>query len=268
MWADVILPSAMWIEREGMYGNSERRTQYFKQMVDPPGQALSDTWQIVEVARRMGFKKLFPWDKKDHIEKIWNEYIQFHAGDKHGMAPYKLLQERPGVIWPLVKGKETKWRYNAKYDPACKRGGYDFYGKPDHKAWIIMRPYEPMPEAPDKEYPFLLNTGRILEHWHTGSMTRRIPVLHNSMNVAYAEFHPDDARKLGIKEWDWVRVTSRRGNFKIRAVFGQRGMPQRGDIFIPFFDENLMVNDLTLDAYCPISKQPDYKKCAVKVEKA
>ena len=266
--ADVILPSAMWIEREGMFGNSERRTQHFKKMLNPPGEAMSDTWQIIEVARRMGFQKLFPWNRENHIEHIWKEYIRFHEGKKHGMASYGLLQEKPGVRWPFVDGKETKWRFNAKYDPACEKPGYDFYGKPDHKAWLIMRPYEPMPEAPDSEYPFLLNTGRVLEHWHSGSMTRRIPVLHQAVPETYVELNPKDAKQLGIGQGERVKISSRRGTVTLKAVINGRGNPRQGDVFVPFFDEGILINDLTLDAFCPISKQPDYKKCAVKVEKA
>nr|MCU0229155.1 molybdopterin-dependent oxidoreductase [Bryobacterales bacterium] len=129
--ADVILPSAMWIEREGMFGNSERRTQHWEKMLTPPGEAMSDTWQLIEVARRLGFQKQFPWKEEEHVQQIWNEYYRFHEGPKHNMATYNELKANPGVIWPHVNGKETKWRYNSKYDPACKQGDFDFYGKPD-----------------------------------------------------------------------------------------------------------------------------------------
>ncbi len=265
--ADVILPSAMWIEREGMFGNSERRTQHFEQMLDAPGEAMSDSWQIIEVARRMGFEELFPWDKENHIEDIWKEYTRFHEGKKHNMASYEALKSAPGLQWPNVDGKETRWRYHAKYDPACKGDSYDFYGKPDGKAWIWMRPYEPPPEIPDQDYPFWLNTGRVLEHWHTGSMTRRISVLHQAVPNSYVELNPDDAKTLGVNNGDKVRLTSRRGELELPASVNERGQPTRGQVFVPFFDESMLINDLTIDAFCPISKQPDYKKCAVKVEK-
>ncbi len=265
--ADVILPSAMWIEREGMYGNSERRTQHFDQMLDAPGESMSDTWQIIEVARRMGFEKLFPWKKEDHIKEIWKEYSLFHQGKKHGMASYEVLKNQPGAQWPFVDGKGTKWRYHGKYDPACKGDSYDFYGKPDGKAWIWARPYEAAPEEPDSEYPFLLNTGRVIEHWHTGSMTRRIPVLHQAVPNAYVELHPQDAKKMNIRNGDKVRLSSRRGKIVLPASVNERGKPVSGHVFVPFFDEGYLINELTLDAFCPISKQPDYKKCAIKVEK-
>lgn len=266
--ADVILPSAMWIEREGMFGNSERRTQHFEKMLDAPGEAMSDTWQLIEVARRLGYEKLFPWTEENHIEEIWNEYTKFHHGPDHEMATYEMLQQNPGVIWPCPGGKETKWRYHGKYDPAAKGDSFDFYGKPDGKAWIWIRPYEPAPEEPDSEYPFWLNTGRVLEHWHTGSMTRRVSVLHQAVPHSYVEINPDDARKLGIKQGDRVRLTSRRGSIVMPASVNERGVPPPGQVFVPFFDEGYLINELTLDSFCPISKQPDYKKCAVKVERA
>ncbi|MCB0737795.1 MAG: molybdopterin-dependent oxidoreductase [Bacteroidetes bacterium] len=265
--ADVVLPSAMWIEREGMYGNSERRTQHFNQLIDPPGEAMSDTWQLIEVARKLGYEKWFPWGKEEHIEKIWAEYSRFHEGAKHGMAPYEVLKKQSGAMWPYFEGKSTKWRYNAKYDPAAEGDDFDFYGKPDHKAVIFARPYEAPPEIPDSEYPFWLNTGRVLEHWHTGSMTRRIKVLHQAVPNSYVELHPDDAKKMGISNGDEVKITSKRASINMPASINERGIPTRGQVFVPFFDEDYLINDLTLDAYCPISKQPDYKKCAVKIEK-
>lgn len=267
--ADVILPSAMWIEREGLFGNSERRTQHFARMLEPPGECMSDTWQIVEVARRVGLGGLFPWDEEDHIDGIWEEYTRFHDSPEHRMAPLDELRERPGIMWPYVDGRETRWRYNTEHDPAAdpSRGDFDFYGNPDHRAWIWLRPYEPPPEWPDEEYPFWLNTGRVLEHWHTGSMTRRVPTLHRAVPRAYVEIHPDDARELGVRNGEDVRLVSRRGSMVLPTRIEYRAQPPRGQVFVPFFDETLLVNELTLDAYCPISGQPDYKKCAVRVER-
>ncbi|MEJ4088797.1 molybdopterin-dependent oxidoreductase [Galbibacter orientalis] len=267
--ADVILPSAMWIEREGMYGNSERRTQHFEQMLEPPGEAMSDTWQLIEVAKRMGFEKQFGYNKESHIEEIYNEYRRHHEGKKHNMAPYEVLKQNPGMQWPYVDGQSTKWRFNEAYDPACKKGsGFDFYGNLDGKAVIWQRPYEPAPEIPDKEYPYWLCTGRVVEHWHTGSMTRRIPVLHQAMPHSYVELNPEDAKRLDISSGDLVKLTTRRGEITVPAAINLRGVPAPMQVFVPFFDEHMLINDLTLDAFCPISKQPDYKKCAVKVEKA
>lgn len=266
--ADVVLPSAMWIEQEGMFGNSERRTQHFDQLVQPPGEAMSDTWQLIEVARRMGYESHFPWDEETHIEEIWKEYTRFHEGAKHGMAPYEELKTHSGILWPYVDGKETKWRYNAKYDPACEGDTFDFYGKPDHRAWVWFRPYEPAPEEPDDAYPFWLNTGRVVEHWHTGSMTRRVPVLHRAMPHSYVELNPQDADRLGIRNGERVRLVTKRGELIMPASIEERGHPAEGQVFVPFFDESMLINELTLDSFCPISKEPDYKKCAVRVERA
>lgn len=266
--ADVVLPSAMWIEREGFFGNSERRTQHWNKMVPPPGDAMCNTWQLIEVAKRMGFEKQFSWNQENYIEKIWNEYTRFHDNPKHRMAPYKVLKARSGVQWPFVNGMETRWRFNSEYDPAAKGDGMHFYGKKDDRAWIWLRPYEPAAESPDSEYPFWLNTGRVLEHWHTGSMTRRIPILHRAMPEAYVEINPEDAANLGITNGSNVKIVSRRGSIVMKASINGRGNPPKGMVFVPFFDEKYLINELTLDAFCPISKQPDYKKCAVKVERA
>ncbi|MAF33610.1 MAG: molybdopterin-dependent oxidoreductase [Desulfobacterales bacterium] len=265
--ADVVLPSALWIEREGFFGNSERRTQHNEQLTPTPGNTMCNSWQLIEVARRLGYEKQFPWGRETHIEDIWNEYIQFHDNPKHRMAPYKVLQARSGVQWPFVNGMETKWRFNPKYDPAAKGEGFDFYGKPDHRAWIWLRPYEPAAESPDSEYPFWLNTGRVLEHWHSGSMTRRIPILHRAVPSSYVEINADDAARLGIVNGSKVKISSRRGSVKMPASINGRGIPPKGMVFVPFFDEKHLINEVTLDAFCPISKQPDYKKCAVKVER-
>ncbi len=265
--ADVILPSALWVEREGFFGNSERRTQHNEQLVPKPGEAMCNTWQLIQVARRLGFEKQFPWSQETYIEDIWNEYTKFHDTPKHRMAPYTVLKQRSGVQWPFVNGKETSRRYHAKYDPACEGDGFDFYGKPDRRAWIWLRPYEPAAESPDTEYPFWLNTGRVLEHWHTGSMTRRIPVLHKAVPEAYVEIHPDDAQSLGVVNGSRVKISSRRGSLVMKAMIDGRGNPPKGMVFVPFFDEKYLINEVTLDAFCPISKQPDYKKCAVKLEK-
>ena len=122
----------------------------------------------------------------------------------------------------------------AKYDPAATGDAWDFYGKPDHKARIWIRPYEAPAESPDATYPFWLNTGRVLEHWHTGSMTRRVPVLHQAVPESYVELNPIDAEKLNIKNGDRVKVSSRRGHITMKASVNGRGVPTPGQVFIPF----------------------------------
>ena len=129
------------------------------------------------------------------------------------------------------------------------------------------RPYEPPPEVPDAEYPMWLNTGRVVEHWHTGSMTRRVPVLHQAVPNGYVEVNRLDAAEMGIRNRERVRLVTRRGSLELEARIDYRGQPTRGQVFVPFFDESLLINELTLDSFCPISKQPDYKKCAVRLER-
>lgn len=267
--ADVVLPSALWIEREGLYGNAERRTQHFERMLDPPGEAMSDGWQLIEVARRLGLGELFPSDPDRHVDELWAEYIRFREDPRQRMAPLPVLRARPGVMWPYVDGRETQWRYNTALDPAAApgRGAFDFYGNPDHRAWIWIRPYDVPPEWPDGEYPFLLSTGRVLEHWNTGSLSRRIPVLHHAVPRAYVEMNRRDAAELGIRDGETVRLVSRRGSLEIPVRLDYRAQPTPRQLFIPFFDESLPANVLTLDALDPASGQPDYKKSAVRVER-
>ena len=267
--ADVILPSAMWVERTGMFGNSERRTQHWFKAANPPGQARPDVWQLMEVARRMGYGKLFPYGP-DYEREIFEEYRRFTLGHGHDLARYDDYVKNRGLRWPVVNGKETAYRYIEGQDPYVPQGaGYKFYGHKatGGKAIIWARPYEPPAEEPDMEYPFWLTTGRVLEHWHTGSMTRRVPQLHGAVPAAYVELHPDDARWLGVQNGQQVRLVSRRGEIELEVQVGGRGQPLPGNVFVPFFDEGKLINELTLDAYCPISRQPDYKKCAVRVEK-
>ena len=156
----------------------------------------------------------------------------------------------------MVDGKETLWRFREGYDPYVKDGeGVRFYGKKDGKAVIFALPYEPAAEEPDEEY----------EHWHSGSMTRRVPELHRAFPHAVLFMHPDDAEARGFKRGQEVRLRTRRGELLTRVeTKGRNKMPQ-GLVFIPWFDEGQLVNKLTLDATCPISKETDFKKCACKV---
>ena len=267
--ADLILPSAAWVEREGVFGNSERRTQQWNRAVDPPGEAKEDAWQIMEVAKRMGMGHLFPWEGDWH-EPMFEEYRSFTLGKGKDLASYAQLKETRGMVWPVVDGKETLYRYSAEHDPFVKKDkGVHFYKAKGYgeKAAVWLRPYHPPAESPDEGYPFWLCTGRVLEHWHTGSMTRRVRQLHQAVPEAYAELNRADAAQLSIKSGDRIRLVSRRGSLELRAQVDGRGAPPRGSVFVPFFDESLKINELTLDAMDNISKEPDYKKCAVRVEK-
>lgn len=300
--AKVILPSALWVEKNGVFGNSERRTQQWFKAVDPPGEARDDTWQVLAVAHRM-FEKGYPglrdrdgkflltirdddgkeieawkWEvfKEFNVDRAnYNEYRQLTTKKHKDLAPYDVLADHHGLRWPVVQDSAGVWRETTRRfvegeDAHVAKGkGIQFYGAKagDDRAIIWARPHEAPPEVPDAEYPLWLCTGRVLEHWHTGTLTQRIKELHNSMPRAYVEFHPVDAMKLDIQDGDQIKIHSRRGSIVLPAWVRGRGIPQEGMVFVPFFDETKLINDLTLDAYCPLSKQPDYKKCAVRVEK-
>ena len=205
-----------------------------------------------------------------YVQKgLFEEYAQFGRGHAHDLGPFDLYHKARGLRWPVVDGKETLWRYREGYDPYVKEGeGVKFYGRPDGKAFIIGLPYAPPAEAPDAEYDLWFCTGRVLEHWHSGSMTRRVPELHRAVPAAECFMHPDDAQKRGLRNGDVVKVISRRGEVSTRVNTRGRNRPPVGLVYMPFFDESQLINKITLDATCPLSKETDFKKCAVKVVKA
>ncbi len=317
--ADLILPAAMWVEKEGAYGNAERRTQFWRQMVKAPGEARSDLLQLMEFSKRFKVEEVWPAEliaKKPgvkgktlydvlfangvvdkfplaevarvsehtvanyandesqalgyYVQKgLFEEYAQFGRGKAHDLAPFDLYHKARGLRWPVVDGKETLWRFREGYDPYVKTGeGVKFYGHKDGRAVIFALPYQPAAEAPDKEYDLWLSTGRVLEHWHTGTMTRRVAELHRSVPEAVVFMHPDDAKARGLQRGMVCKLQSRRGEIQARVETRGRNKPPQGLVFVPFFDESKLVNKLTLDATCPISKETDFKKCAVKVVRA
>ncbi len=355
--ADLILPSAMIFEKWGAYGNSERRTQVWRQQVPPPGEARSDVWQMMEFSKRFklaevwgrqpvpglkaeGFEDGFLPDVLGDAERLgyardstlyevlfatdttrkfrwpdavadgrpnctveaagidwfpekalFQEYVAFGRDHAHDLADFDVYyrDDVRGLKWPVIDGKETEWRFNEKYDPYVGKGrGFDFYGPAlkslsggdldgvtDTKAEsvagrakIFFRPYAAPPESPGGDYDLWLSTGRVLEHWHSGSMTRRVPQLHQAMPTAQLFIHPEDAKERGLQRNDLAWVESRRGKIKARVETVGRNLPPRGLVFVPWFDEGVFINKVTLDATCPISKQTDFKKCAVKVYKA
>ncbi len=297
--ADLVLPSAMWVEKNGMVGNSERRTQQWFKMVEPPGEARDDCWQLIAVARKLlelghpGMKdkdgkwlfhtekdgKEVPiWEWKRYYdvnvdERLFEEYRKFTRFKHKDLAPYGEYVKARGLRWPVVQQadgtwRETKFRF-AKFDDPYAKNEIQFYHSvtKDDRALIWFHPYEPPPEVPDAEYPFWLCTGRVIEHWHTGTITMRIPQLQKAMPQAYVELHRDDAKKLGVGNGEIVVVESRRGRAEMPVWIDGRGQPPPGSVFVPFFDETIPINQVTLEAHDPLSKQPDYKKCAVRIRK-
>lgn len=316
--ADLILPTSMWVEKEGAYGNAERRTQFWRQQVKGPANSRSDTWQLVEFSKYFKVEDVWPEellakapelrgktlyeilyrngkvdsyqvptnipgymnDEADHfgyyIQKgLFEEYAEFGRGHGHDLADFDTYHKVRGLRWPVVKDektgeyKETLWRYREGYDPYVKAGeGVAFYGKPDKKAIILGVPYEAPAEAPDEEYDLWFCTGRVLEHWHTGTMTRRVPELHKAFPTNLVWMHPTDAKKRGLRHGDKVKVISRRGEYISNLDTRGRNKCPEGLIFSTFFDAGQLVNKVTLDATDPISLETDFKKCAVKVVKA
>ena len=298
--ADLILPSAMWVEKNGVVGNSERRTQQWFKLVDPPGDARDDCWQTIAVAHELftrgvdGMKDRdgrFLFEVKDHDkpvpiwewehyydvnvdEHLFEEYRQFSRLKHKDLAPYSEYVKARGLRWPVVERDgqwhETHFRFSEGSDPYVEAGKeIQFYHSSTHddRAQIWFHPWIAPAEVPDDEYPLMLCTGRVLEHWHSGSMTRRIPELSRAMPGGYLEINADDAADYGLRNGDKVKVESRRGSLVIPVWIDGRGQPPRGSVFVPFFDETMLVNDLTLDAIDPFSKQPDYKKSAVRISK-
>ncbi|UTV26533.1 nitrate reductase catalytic subunit NapA [Photobacterium atrarenae] len=310
--ADLILPTAMWVEKEGAYGNAERRTQLWHQMVKAPGEAKSDLWQLMEFSKRFKTDEVWPEellnanpDYRDktlfdvlflngkvnkfpssdleegmlndemadygfYVQKgLFEEYAEFGRGHGHDLAPFEMYHQTRGLRWPVVDGQETLWRYREGSDPYVSKGaGFEFYGKPDGKAVIFALPFEPPAESPDDEYDLWLVTGRVLEHWHSGSMTQRVPELYQSYPDAQVFMHPEEARERGLRRGDAVRVISRRGEIVTRVETRGRNKPPKGLVFVPWFDASQLINKVTLDATDPLSKQTDFKKCAVKLVKA
>jgi nitrate reductase NapA len=353
--ADLILPCAAHFEKWGLYGNSERRTQAWRQVVDPPGQARSDVWQVLEFskrftlaevwgeqpvpgvavdgaaegvlpdvlagAERLGYRRdqtlyevLFATEAAranawpdpvgaDHAnctaeaagidwfpeKALFEEYRRFGLGHAHDLASFDTYyrDDVRGLRWPVIDGRETRWRFNGEHDPLVAEGAdFEFYGPalksvPEGdlegptggrvnlagKAKIFFRPYAAPAESPDDDYDLWLCTGRVLEHWHSGSMTRRVPELDSAAPRAQVFMNADDAEARGLARNDVAVIQSRRG--EVRAVVetaGRNTMP-RGTVYVPWFDEGVPINKVTLDATCPISKETDFKKCAVRVRK-
>ncbi len=308
--ADLILPTAMWVEKEGAYGNAERRTQFWHQLIDAPGESRSDLWQVMEFSKRFTTDEVWPAEILDanpdyrgktlfdvlyangqvdqyplsdrnpeyanaeseafgfYVQKgLFEEYARFGRGHGHDLAPFDRYHEERGLRWPVVDGKETLWRFREGSDPYVTPGSeFEFYGHEDKRAIIFALPYEPPAESPDEEYPFWLATGRVLEHWHSGSMTRRVPELYHAVPNALVYMHPDDASENGWRRGTEVRLVSRRGEMRTRVETRGRNKPPRGLVFVPWFDASQLINKVTLDATDPISKQTDFKKCAVRIE--
>jgi formate dehydrogenase major subunit len=248
-FADVILPASSYLEKEGTYTNTDRRVQIGRKVLDPPGQARLD-WQIIQdISNRIGLEMDYdsPSDVFDELVSLMPNY----AG---------LSYENLGATGKLYPNP----------DPEHSDGTVvlfdERFGTEDGKAHLVPAEWLPAKELPDQEFPFVLNTGRLLEHWHTGSMTRRSYALDAIQPEAHVYLNPGDAEQLGVTSGDYVRVSSRRGSIELRARLSHRDTP--GTCFIPFHFREAAANLLTIDEIDPTGKIPEFKFCAVRIERA
>ncbi|MSP25255.1 MAG: formate dehydrogenase subunit alpha, partial [Myxococcales bacterium] len=248
-FADVILPASSYMEKLGTYCNTDRRVQIGRPALRLPGEARLD-WEIVcELATRMGYPMHY-----DGPEAIFAEMAPLT--ESYAELDYQNLGST-GRLWPAPDRSAP--------DGVALLFG-DGFPTPDGRARFVPCEVAPAKELPDDEYPFVLNTGRVLEHWHTGTMTRRSVALDAIAPEALAELHPDDLAALGIADGARIRVSSRRGTIELAAKGTTRS--NRGSVFIPFHFREAAANLLTNDVVDPFGKIPEFKFCAVRVEPA
>jgi nitrate reductase NapA len=265
-FADVFLPAALWVEKEGVKGNAERRYHLYPKLVDPPGEARSDLQILVDFADRLGHGDVI---SARTPRDVWDEWrkISAHSAYNFEGITYERLQKERGVLWPCPTETHpgTKRRYVPGQDPMAKgTGRFDFYGKPDRRATIWLDAQEEPLDPYTDEYPLIFNTGRILEHWHTMTITGSVSEL-KSIHPDYLEIHPYDAHTLEITEGDLVIVRSRRGEVELHARITDVVRP--GMVFATMHSARHLINQATHDVFDPFSKQPAYKRCAVSVRR-
>jgi formate dehydrogenase alpha subunit len=244
--ADVVLPAASFAEKDGTFTNTERRVQRVRKGVEPPGQARTD-WEIIaDIASRMGYEMRYR-----SAEEIFAEFTELTPS--YAGISYKRLEREGGIQWPCPTPRHPGTPYLHKDKFVRGKGLF-------HAIEFI-----PPAELPDKDYPLLLTTGRVLYHYHTGSMTRRDDGLNFRYPEGHVEMHPVDAMEMGVEDGEKVRVTSRRGRIEMPVMVTSRS-PQ-GTVFIPFHFFEAAANRLTNPVLDPIGKIPEYKVCAVKVAK-
>jgi nitrate reductase NapA len=284
--ADVVLPAAMWSEKRGTYGMSERRYQLLEKIVDGPPGAIPDLDILMDLAKRLQDLGVVPagyTDGLETVDDVWAEMMAASADtpyDFRGMTRARMEKER-GLRWPCptedhpgtgrryVKGEDPILDSGPYADNSLKKGDIKFYAGVDgSKAIIWLRPALGPAEPADDEYPVVLSTGRVIEHWHTMTMTGKAPELLRAQPEAFVEINPRDAKEWGIEQGDMVKITSRRGQVTVKAKV--IATPRRGMVFVPWHwpDDDSLINRVTINAFDPGSKQPEFKVCAVQVTKA
>lgn len=258
--ADLVLPAATWGEKEGTYTNTERRVSKANIAVKPPGEAKTDFDIFLEVGEKLGLKDtLLPgWEQPLDAFNEWRKVSKGRLCDYSGIT-YELLAEHHGIQWPFPEGSLGPEKTRRLYSNGS-------YQTPSEKAKLWCVDWEPFPEQPSRQFPFVLNTGRTVEHWHTRTKTGESKILERLSPTAWLEMNPKDSRRLGLKPHDRVTVTSPRSRVKnLELRITQIVAP--GQVFMPFHYAEKNSNELTQSAFDPISREPNYKQAAVRVEK-
>jgi len=246
--AHVVLPGVSFAEKDGTFTGTDRRVQRVRKAIEAVGESRQD-WEIVcTVAKRMGGKGFDFASPKEIMEEV------ARLTPSYGGINYERLEQLGSLQWPC---------------PAPDHPGTPYLHKGKFSRGLGLFtaiPYKPPAELPDVEYPFTLTTGRLMFHFHTGTMTRRSKKLHSEVPEAYIEIHPDDAKRIGLNGSRRVRVVSRRGEIVLGARITKRIKP--GVVFIPFHFAEAAANALTNAAVDPVAKIPEYKVCSVRVEPA
>jgi ferredoxin-nitrate reductase len=260
-YADVILPAAGWAEKEGTMTNSERRISYLNKIVEPPGEALPDAEIICRFARKMGYRGF----DFENAGAIYDEHAKLTTKtniDISGLS-YELLKENKSVQWPYKK----KGPANGSSRLFTNKIFYTH----SKKALISAVPDTLTSEKSDDNYPFILTTGRVRDQWHTMSKTGKVNKLNQHVRQAFLEIHPNDADGLGVNDGDIIVIKSRRGEVRVQAKISSQ--IKQGVVFLPMhwgkiLDSDLnRANNITNDLTDPISKEPDFKYCAVSIQK-
>ncbi len=271
--AHLVLPAAGWGEKEGTFINSERRFGHVRKVARAPGQALADFHIFQLIAQVWGCSDMFArWDSPEGVFNLLKELTRAQPCDITGIGNYAHLDRAGGVQWPFPDTRpastrlvgETESHVGLQTERRLFEDGRFYH--PDGRAKFIFGPPRPLPEIPDGQFPLLLLTGRgTSAQWHTGSRTEKSDVLRKLRPAnLYIEINPSDAAALLIQPGDEVRVTSRRGTITAAAFITR--IIQAGQVFIPMHYS--ATNKLTLAVFDPYSRQPAYKACAVRVQKA
>ncbi len=263
--ADLVLPAAIWGEKEGVYTNSERRVSKVNRAVDPPGEARSDFDIFLDVAAALGCRdELFPgWTTPSDAFDEWRRVSEGRLCDYSGLT-YERIEAHGGIQWPYAE-REASDSAGAPEPSRLYTDGV--FQTDDGRARLIPTSWEPFPEPPNAEYPLILNTGRTVEHWHTRTKTGEVPILERLSPRAWVEMNPRDARVLGLKAPAQVDVVSRRGRVRLLELRLTETVAP-GQVFVPFHWAEFNANQVTQSAFDPISREPNYKQSAVRVERS